>query len=115
LNWEDDFEVSSNPDRFKIGITNEDCEAHIQAYNIIRGWAIQAAHQVQVEKAESCFPDISIDLFRRYQIQAPMLQFTQVFRNWLGNPCVFGSHRAQINPFNWQQDQISLESESYPK
>jgi cobalt-zinc-cadmium resistance protein CzcA len=90
--------------------SQEDWSSHpgIQYY---QGVAIQAAHQVQVEKRK-LLPDISIDLFRGTN-PGPNAAVYPGFQTGLAIPLFFGSHRAQIKSFQLQQDQISLESESY--
>jgi cobalt-zinc-cadmium resistance protein CzcA len=109
LNWEDDLEVSRTQTDLKLD-SQEDWSSHpgIQYY---QGVAIQAAHQVQVEKRK-LLPDISIDLFRGTN-PGPNAAVYPGFQTGLAIPLFFGSHRAQIKSFQLQQDQISLESESY--
>jgi len=109
LNWEDDLEVSRTQTDLKLD-NQEDWSSHpgVQYY---QGVAIQAAHQVQVEKRK-LLPDISIDLFRGTN-PGPNAAVYPGFQTGLAIPLFFGSHRAQIKSFQLQQDQISLESESY--
>jgi cobalt-zinc-cadmium resistance protein CzcA len=109
LNWEDDLEVSRAQTDLKLD-NQEDWSSHpgVQYY---QGVAIQAAHQVQVEKRK-LLPDISIDLFRGTN-PGPNAAVYPGFQTGLAIPLFFGSHRAQIKSFQLQQDQISLESESY--
>ncbi|MFT4860773.1 MAG: cobalt-zinc-cadmium resistance protein CzcA [Algoriphagus sp.] len=109
LNWEDDLEVSRAKTDLKLD-NQEDWSSHpgVQYY---QGVAIQAAHQVQVEKRK-LLPDISIDLFRGTN-PGPNAAVYPGFQTGLVIPLFFGSHRAQIKSFQLQQDQISLESESY--
>ena len=109
LNWEDDLEVSRAKTDLKLD-NQEDWSSHpgVQYY---QGVAIQAAHQVQVEKRK-LLPDISIDLFRGTN-PGPNAAVYPGFQTGLAIPLFFGSHRAQIKSSQLQQDQISLESESY--
>ena len=109
LNWEDDLEVSRAKIDLKLD-NQEDWSSHpgVQYY---QGVAIQAAHQVQVEKRK-LLPDISIDLFRGTN-PGPNAAVYPGFQTGLAIPLFFGSHRAQIKSSQLQQDQISLESESY--
>jgi len=109
LNWEDDLEVSRSQPDLKLE-NQEDWSSHpgVQYY---QGVAIQAAHQVQVEKRK-LLPDISIDLFRGTN-PGPNAAVYPGFQAGLAIPLFFGSHRAQIKSSQLQQDQISLESESY--
>jgi cobalt-zinc-cadmium resistance protein CzcA len=109
LNWEDNLEVSRTQTDLKLD-NQEDWSSHpgVQYY---QGVAIQAAHQVQVEKRK-LLPDISIDLFRGTN-PGPNAAVYPGFQTGLAIPLFFGSHRVQIKSFQLQQDQISLESESY--
>ncbi len=109
LNWEDELTVSRTLTDLELVVLEEwDSHPGIQYYE---GIAIQASHQVQVEKRK-LLPDISIDLFRGTN-PGPDAKVYPGFQTGLSIPLFFGSQKSEINAAQFQQEQIALQSEGY--
>jgi cobalt-zinc-cadmium resistance protein CzcA len=109
LNWEGELEVSGQAIELEMNALEEwSNHPGIQYY---QGIAIQASHQVQVEKRK-LLPDISIDLFRGTNPAADAAVYPG-FQAGLAIPLFFGSHKSEINASQFRKDQIALEAESY--
>lgn len=109
LNWKEDLVVSRIPTDLKLK-SQEDWNSH-PGIGYYQGLAIQASHQVQVEKRK-LLPDISLDLFRGTN-PGPNAEVYPGFQTGLAIPLFFGSYRAQIKSYQLEQEQIALESEGY--
>jgi len=109
LNWEGELEVSGQAIELEMNALEEwSNHPGVQYY---QGIAIQASHQVQVEKRK-LLPDISIDLFRGTNPAAEAAVYPG-FQAGLAIPLFFGSHKSEINASRFRKDQIALEAESY--